>query len=66
MATKPLVATGAPAAKAAAKTCCTFGGKALEETLKNLPHGYGCVVTVGLAGVFVNIWMARQVYIDYI
>ena len=61
MAAKPLVATGAPAAKTAAKTCCTFSGKALEETLKALPHGYGCVVTVGLAGVFVNVWMAKQV-----
>jgi glutathione S-transferase len=61
MAAKPLVATGAPAAKTAAKACCTFGGKALEEALKTLPHGYGCVVSVGLAGVFVNIWMAKQV-----
>ena len=61
MAAKPLVATGAPAAKTAAKTCCTFSGKALEETLKTLPHGYGCVVTVGLVGVFVNVWMAKKV-----
>lgn len=68
MAAKPLVATVASsvatpkvATPKVATPCCRFGGKAVEEFLKGLPQGYGCVVAVGFAGVLVNYWMASKV-----